>query len=95
MNKLSSITPLLSGLSCEELRSLNSMVISVLKSKRALESKLVGATLKVGDMVTCDHPKLAGKALRVTKISRTKATVRPEGAFSGYNVPMSMLILSK
>jgi hypothetical protein len=46
-------------------------------------------------MVTCDHPKLAGKSLRVTKISRTKATVRPDGAFSGYNVPMSMLILSK
>jgi len=56
---------------------------------------LVGAQLKVGDMVTCDHPKLAGMSLRVTKISRTKATVRPEGAFSGYNVPMSMLILSK
>jgi hypothetical protein len=95
MTKLSSITPLLSQLSSEELRSLNSMVISVLKSKRALESKLVGAQLKVGDMVTCDHPKLAGKSLRVTKISRTKATVRPEGSFSGYNVPMSMLILSK
>jgi hypothetical protein len=95
MNKLSSITPLLPQLSSEELRSLNSMVISVLKSKRALESKLIGAQLKVGDMVTCDHPKLAGKSLRVTKISRTKATVRPEGAFSGYNVPMSMLILSK
>ena len=95
MTKLSSITPLLPPLSSEELRSLNSMVISVLKSKRALESKLVGAQLKVGDMVTCDHPKLAGKSLRVTKISRTKATVRPDGAFSGYNVPMSMLILSK
>ena len=95
MTKLSSITPLRSQLSLEELRSLNSMVISVLKSKRALESKLVGAQLKVGDMVTCDHPKLAGKPLRVTKISRTKATVRPEGAFGGYNVPMSMLILSK
>ena len=95
MTKLSSITPILPQLSSEELRSLNSMVISVLKSKRALESKLIGAQLKVGDMVTCDHPKLAGKSLRVTKISRTKATVRPEGAFSGYNVPMSMLILSK
>jgi hypothetical protein len=95
MTKLSSITPLLPQLSSEELRSLNSMVISVLKSKRALESKLVGAQLKVGDMVTCNHPKLAGKSLRVTKISRTKATVRPEGSFSGYNVPMSMLILSK
>jgi hypothetical protein len=81
MTKLSSITPLLPQLSSEELRSLN--------------SKLVGAQLKVGDMVTCDHPKLAGMSLRVTKISRTKATVRPEGAFSGYNVPMSMLILSK
>ena len=95
MPKLSSITPLHPQLSSEELRSLNSMVISVLKSKRALESKLVGAQLKVGDMVTCNHPKLAGKSLRVTKISRTKATVRPDGAFSGYNVPMSMLILSK
>lgn len=95
MTKLSSIIPLLSQLSLEDLRSLNSVLISVLKSKRALESKLVGAQLKVGDMVTCDHPKLAGMSLRVTKISRTKATVRPEGAFSGYNVPMSMLILSK
>ena len=95
MNKLSSITPLLSQLSLEELRTLNSMVVATIKSNRTLESKLVGSQLKVGDVVTCDHPKVRGSKLRVTKISRTKATVRPEGAFGGYNFPMSMLILSK
>lgn len=95
MNKLSSITPLLSQLSLEELRTLNSMVVATIKSTRNLESKLVGAQLRVGDMVMCDHPKVRGIKLRVTKIGRTKASVKDEAGGRGYNIPMSMLILSK
>jgi len=96
MTKLSSITPLLSQLSLEELRTLNSMVVATIKSNRTLESKLVGSQLKVGDVVTCDHPKVRGSKLRVTKINRTKASVNDVSyPFRSYNIPMSMLILSK
>jgi hypothetical protein len=95
MTKLNSIIPLLSQLTLEELRSLNSMVVATIKSERTLESRLVGAQLKVGDMVTCNHPKVVGSKLRVTKISRTKASVRDEVGGRSYNIPMNMLILSK
>jgi hypothetical protein len=95
MTKLNSILPLLSQLTLEELRSLNSIVVATIKSNSTLESRLVGAQLKVGDMVTCNHPKVVGSKLRVTKISRTKASVRDEGSGRSYNIPMNMLILSK
>jgi len=95
MTKLNSIIPLLSQLTLEELRSLNSMVVATIKSERTLESRFIGAQLKVGDMVTCNHPKVVGSKLRVTKISRTKASVRDEASGRCYNIPMNMLILSK
>jgi len=95
MTKLNSIIPLLSQLTLEELRSLNSIVVATIKSNTTLESRLVGAQLKVGDMVTCNHPKVVGSKLRVTKISRTKASVRDEVSGRGYNIPMNMLVLSK
>jgi hypothetical protein len=44
--------------------------------------------------VKVNHPKLQGKSLIVKKVKRTTATLQVEGAFSSYNVPISMIEIS-
>jgi hypothetical protein len=80
----------LSKLSVEELRSINQMVIELIKSKRTIQSLEKKIGLRVGMSVKVNHPKLRGKELSVNKINRTKATlsVKSGGVFI---VPISLI----
>ena len=81
----------LNSLSIEQLRSLNSKVVEVIKMKRnevAMEKK---DELRIGMNVSVNHPKLAGKQLVVEKINRTKAVLKLLNGFGGYTVPLSMI----
>jgi len=79
-------------MSLEELRNLNSLVVEVMKSKRAMASFEKKQELRVGMNVKVNHPKLMGKQLRVEKINRTKASLKVlSGGFGSYNVPISMI----
>jgi hypothetical protein len=81
----------LSKLSVEELRSINQMVVQLIKQKRTIESLEKKIGLEVGMKVKVNHPKLQGRELEVTKINRTKANLRVVGGFASYNVPVSMI----
>ena len=82
----------LNQMSLEELRNLNSLVVEVMKSKRAMASFEKKQELRVGMNVKVNHPKLMGKQLRVEKINRTKAFLKVlSGGFGSYNVPISMI----
>jgi len=81
----------LSKLSVEELRSINEMVISLIKQKRTIQSLEKKVGLQVGMKVRVNHPKLQGRELEVTKINRTKANLRVVGGFASYNVPVSLI----
>jgi len=82
----------LNQMSLEELRTLNSLVVEVMKSKRAMASFEKKQELRVGMNVKVNHPKLMGKQLRVEKINRTKASLKVlSGGFGSYNVPISMI----
>ncbi len=82
----------LNQMSLEELRTLNSLVVEVMKSKRAMASFEKKQELRVGMNVKVNHPKLMGKQLRVEKINRTKAFLKVlSGGFGSYNVPISMI----
>ena len=81
----------LSKLSIEELRSINEMVVELIKSKRTVESLEKKMGLKIGMKVKVNHPKLMGRELEVVKINRTKANLRVIGGFASYNVPVSMI----
>jgi citrate lyase alpha subunit len=80
----------LSKLSVEELRSINEMVIGLIKQKRTIQSLEKKVGLQVGMTVRVNHPKLRGKELSVNKINRTKATlsVKSGGVFI---VPISLI----
>lgn len=48
--------------------------------------------LKVGDMVTIDHKKVAGRKFRVKEIKRVKViVVNPDNASESYTCPLSMV----
>ena len=90
----------LNQMTIEELRSLNSMVIDVIKSKKAMVGYETKQQLYVGANVKVNHPKLAGKQCRVEKINRTKCVIKvlngpSYGRVSSYNVPLSMVELVK
>ena len=82
----------LNQMSLEELRSLNSLVVEVIKSKRAMATFEKKQELRVGMTVKVNHPKLAGKQLRIEKVNRTKASLKVlSGGFGSYTVPLSMI----
>jgi len=90
----------LNQMTIEELRSLNSMVIDVIKSKKAMAGYETKQQLYVGANVKVNHPKLAGKQCRVEKINQTKCVIKvlngpSYGRVSSYNVPLSMVELVK
>ncbi len=81
----------LSKLSVEELRSINEMVIGLIKQKRTIQSLEKKVGLQVGMKVRVNHPKLQGRELEIVKINRTKANLRVIGGFASYNVPVSLI----
>ena len=82
-------------MSIEELRNLNSMVIDVIKSKKAMAGYESKQQLYVGANVKVNHPKLAGKQCIVEKINRTKCVIKVLNGYGSYNVPLSMVELVK
>ena len=81
----------LNQMSIEELRSLNKLVVEVIKSKRALAGFETKQQLRIGDNVKVNHPKMAGKQLQVMKINRTKAKLKVLNGGGIWNVPLSMI----
>ena len=85
----------LNQLSIEELRSLNTKVVEVIKMKRSVQAMDIKDELYLGANVSVNHPKLQGKQLRVEKINRTKAVLSvlntAYGRPSRVNVPLSMI----
>jgi hypothetical protein len=84
----------LSTMTIEDLRTLNSMVVETIKSKKSLLALEKKDELFVGANVSVNHPKLAGKQCRVTKINRTKAVVEVLNGIGSYNVPLTMLTIN-
>ena len=90
----------LNQMSIEELRNLNSMVVTIINNKKAMMGHEMKQQLYVGANVKVNHPKLAGKQCRVVKINITKAVIEvingpSYGRVSSYNVPLSMVELVK
>lgn len=81
----------LSSLSVSELRNINQIVVELIKQKRNIESLQKKVGLQIGMMVRVNHAKLRGRELEVTKINRTRASLRVVGGFASYNVPVSLI----
>ena len=88
---LKSIESKLGQLSNEELRTLNSMVIAMLKTKSKMNSLRVGATLNVGDKVEIDQAKHRGEVYEIVRVKRTNCIITGPGG--RFNCPISMFII--
>jgi protein involved in polysaccharide export with SLBB domain len=80
----------LNQMTLEQLRDLNHLIVDIIKAKR--KNLIAQFELNIGDKVKVNHPKLQGKSLIVKKIKRTTATLQVEGAFTSYNVPITMIV---
>ena len=87
---LKSIEGKLGQLSKEELRTLNSMVIAMIKTKSKISSIRKSGSLNIGQVITLDHDRFRGMKFTITKIKRTKCLINGQGG--SFNVPMSMVI---
>jgi len=85
----------LNEMNLDELRNLNSMVLTVINNKKAMMGHEMKQQLYIGANVKVNHPKLAGKQCRVEKINRTKCVISILNGYGSYNVPLSMVKLNK
>ncbi len=77
----------------DDLRQLNSYVVSILKEHRAEKAYAVKNKLRVGDNVKVNSPKLAGLHGSVKEINRTRCVV--QFGYRTFNVPLSMVEIVK
>ena len=81
----------LNKLSLEDLRRLNKMVIDTIKAKKKADSKDKRKTLSIGQKVVVEHRKTSGKVFIISDIRVTKATIKEQGGFASFEVPLSMI----
>ena len=90
---LKSIESKLGQLSVEELKTLNSMVVAMVKTKQKIVSIRRGASLVVGQEVEINQPKHRGQKFIITKVNRTRCKIQAkDNMLESYNCPISMLI---
>jgi hypothetical protein len=84
----------LGQMSNQDLRALNKMVVSMLKTNSQIESLRMGSSLFEGQEVTIDHKKNAGKTFIIRKVNRTKCIIEDsENSRNKFNCPISMIII--
>ena len=81
----------LQKLSLEDLRRLNKMVVETINAKKKQDSKDKRKTLSIGQKVVVEHKKTSGKVFIISDIRVTKATIKEQGGFASYEVPLSMI----
>ena len=80
-------------LSVEQLQTLNSKVVEMLKLKSRLQAREKSATLTVGQVVEINQAKHKGQKFIIKKVKRTKCIIQAkDNIMESYNCPISMLI---
>jgi hypothetical protein len=80
------------AMSTDDLRDINKMVVSILRSRQNEKIEDIKDQIRVGSKVTVDHPKTYGSILTITEIRRKRASVRDQYGYS-LNVPISLVKL--
>jgi len=80
-------------LSVEQLQTLNSKVVEMLKLKSRLQAREKSATLTVGQVVEINQAKHKGQKFIIKKVKQTKCIIQSkDNIMETYNCPISMLI---
>ena len=90
---LKEIQSKLGQLSNQDLRALNKMVVSMLKTNSQIESLRIGSSLFEGMEVKINHKKNARKTFIIRKVNRTKCIIEDKAnSLNRFNCPISMII---
>ena len=81
----------LNRMTIDDLRALNGLIVDAIKRKKSEVAYETRNELRLGANVRVNHPKLAGKQLRVEKINRTKAVLKVLNGGGTYTVPFEMI----
>jgi hypothetical protein len=80
-------------MNADDLRQLNSYVVSLIKESRLDRAYDVKRKLRVYDSVKVNSPKVSGMVGQVTEINRTRCKVKFGN--QSFNVPLSMVEIVK
>ena len=80
-------------MNADDLRQLNSYVVSLIKESRLDRAYDVKRKLRVYDSVKVNSPKVYGMVGQVTEINRTRCKVK--FGYQSFNVPLSMVEIVK
>ncbi len=80
-------------MNADDLRQLNSYVVSLIKESRMDKAYDVKRELRVGDSVKVNSPRVYGLTGSVTEINRTRCKVKFGN--QSFNVPLSMVEIVK
>ena len=90
---LNKIEKMLGQLSSDELRTLNSMVVTTLKANNKISSIRRSASLYEGQEVEINQAKHRGQKFIIKKVKRTNCIIQSkDNVMETYNCPISMLI---
>ncbi len=80
-----------SELSSEELKSLNSVIVSRLRSISETKNIIAKSRIVVGGKYKVNHPKAFGKVFIVEKINPKKVVCIEQSNFSRWKIPPTLL----
>jgi transcription antitermination factor NusG len=69
-----------------------SQLQSLINERKTEIAYEVRSEIKVGDSVKVNHKKLAGLIGTISEIRRSRATVKINGTFRSFNVPLTLII---
>jgi len=92
-SKLLYILNNMSEFSTEDLQSLNNSIVNNLQFRNKQQLNELKHSIKVGDYVTVDHKKTAGKIFKVTSMRRTKSSIQNvSNTLESYHLPIHMMV---
>ena len=69
----------LNDLTTDQLLEVNKELNAIYDKRKKEEISIIKSMIKAGDIVTVDHPTVAGKEYEVQYLNRTKAVLKPAG----------------
>jgi len=82
------------AMSTEDLRAINKMVATILKSRYKEKVEEIKDQISIGSRVTVNHPQTQGEIFTITEIRRKRASVKGQYG-SSLNVPIALVALAK
>jgi sRNA-binding protein len=80
------------AMSLEDLKSLNTRIVTTIKEKRRQTGQTIASELKVNQEIKVRNTQHANDIFIIQKINKTKAKCLLKGTLKGYNIPFNIIL---